>query len=292
MKIAVFDGDRLGLVEGEEVVDITGTLDLRPGRGGPLLAFLDAGGTSADLAALDTTALPRRPLAGVRLEAPLRRPGKVVGAPVNYVDHQLEMDEQRTIAEYGVFLKAPSSVSGPGEAVRLPYTDRRTDHEGELGIVIGSFAADVGVAEALDHVLGYVPVLDITVRSTEDRSTRKSFRTFTPLGPWVTTAEEVGDADALELRCSVNGTLRQHASTADLIYSVAELVSYASHVMDLEPGDVIATGTPAGVGPLADGDELTLEIERLGRLTVPVTAAGAVPYARRPVPAGLTRTEG
>lgn len=286
MRIAVFDGDRLGLVEGEEVIDLTDRLDLRPGRGGPLLAFLDAGGTVAQLAAVDTARLPRRPLAAVTLAAPVR-PRKVVGAPVNYLDHKVEMHEQKTIAEYGMFLKAPSSVSGPAEAIRLPYTDRRTDHEGELGIVIGSFAANVSVADALDHVLGYVPVLDVTVRSTEDRSTRKSFRTFTPLGPWVTTADEVGDPGALELRCAVNGEVRQHASTADLIYSVAELVAYTSHVMDLEPGDVIASGTPAGVGPLTDGDEVTLEIERLGTLTVAVTAAGAVPYADRPVPAAV-----
>lgn len=290
MKLAVFDGDRLGLVQDEEVVDLTDRLELRPGRGGPLLAFLEAGGTVADLADLDTADLPRRALTEVRLEAPLRRPGKVIGAPVNYLDHKLEMHEQKTIAEYGVFLKASSSVSGPGEAIRLPYSDKRTDQEGELGIVIGTFAANVSVADALDHVLGYVPVLDITVRSTEDRSTRKSFRTFTPLGPWVTTADEVGDPGALELSCSVNGELRQHTSTADLIYSVAELVAYASHVMDLEPGDVIASGTPAGVGPLADGDELTLEIERLGRLTVPVTSAGAVPYAQRPVPAAVVES--
>ncbi|MBF0688494.1 MAG: fumarylacetoacetate hydrolase family protein [Cellulomonas sp.] len=282
MKLASTLDGRLHAVLDDRSVDLTDALALRPGPGGPLLAFLERGGSLADLQGLDLDALPSQPTDLARLAAPVARPGKVVGAPVNYLDHQAEMGEQRTIADYGVFLKASSSVIGPTGRIRLPYLDVRTDHEGELGVVIGRTASRVTADRALDHVLGYAPVLDITVRSGEDRSTRKSFDTFTPFGPWVTTADEVPDPGALELRCWVDGELRQHASTADLIYGVAELVAYTSHVMTLHPGDVIATGTPAGVGPIAADQRVVVEIEGLGRLDVGVTDEGAIPYADRP----------
>ncbi|ADG73214.1 5-carboxymethyl-2-hydroxymuconateDelta-isomerase [Cellulomonas flavigena DSM 20109] len=284
MKLASTLDRRLLAVRGDHAVDLTDALGLTPGPGGPLLAFLERGGTLDGLLAIDLDALPAQPLDPARLAAPLARPGKVVGAPVNYRDHQVEMAEQRTIADYGVFLKATSSVIGPNEHVRLPYTDVRTDHEGELGVVIGRTATRVPPERALDHVLGYAPVLDITVRAGEDRSTRKSFDTFTPFGPWVTTADEVPDPGALELRCWVDDELRQHASTTDLLYDVAELIAYTSHVMTLHPGDVIATGTPAGVGPIAAGQRVAVEISGLGRLEVRVTDEGAIPYAERPGP--------
>jgi 2-keto-4-pentenoate hydratase/2-oxohepta-3-ene-1,7-dioic acid hydratase in catechol pathway len=191
------------------------------------------------------------------------------------------MNNPNTIAEWGVFLKANSSVIGPGELVRLPYSDLRTDQEGELGVVIGRRARNVSREEALDYVFGYTCVLDITIRSTEDRSTRKSFDTFTPIGPFVVTKDEVGDPDDLELRCWVNDELRQHSRTSLMIYSVPRLIEYASSVMTLMPGDVIATGTPEGVGPLADGDRITVEVEKVGRLEVGVTADHALPYSSR-----------
>ena len=284
MRLASTVDARLHVLLADGSVDVTDALGLTPGPGGPLLAFLDRGGSLAELRALDLDALPTQPFDERRLAAPIARPGKVVGAPVNYLDHKAEMGEQRTIADYGVFLKASSSVIGPGDHIRLPYLDVRTDHEGELGVVIGRTASRVPAERALEHVFGYAPVLDITVRSGEDRSTRKSFDTFTPLGPWVTTADEVGDPGALELRCWVDGELRQSASTADLIYDVAELIAYTSHVMTLHPGDVIATGTPAGVGPIAAGQRVGVEIEGLGRLDVCVTDAGAIAYADRPGP--------
>lgn len=271
-------GVRLGVVDGEDAVDVT---DLAPafGAAGPLHAVLEHG---IDLARLRPNGRPRRPLSDVELLAPLPRPGKIVAAPVNYRDHQTEMAAPLTVAELGVFLKAPSSVVGPGGTVSLPYTDLRTDQEAELAIVIGRTARDVPEAEALSYVAGYTCLLDITVRSTEDRSTRKSFDTFTPIGPWLTTPDEVGDPDDLELRCWVGGTPRQSASTADLIFGVARLIAYASSVMTLWPGDLVATGTPAGVGPIRHGDRIVMEIERVGRLEVSVSGADARPYATRP----------
>lgn len=223
-----------------------------------------------------------RDLIPASLAAPIARPPKVIAAPVNYLDHKLEMKEQSTIAQYGVFLKAPTSVIGPSGTIELPYSDMRIDQEGELGVVIGTRGRNIRQADALSHVFGYTCVLDISVRSTEDRSTRKSYDTFTPIGPWITTADEVPDPGKLDLTCSVSGELRQRASTADLIYDVALLIEYASSVMTLEVGDIIATGTPAGVGALTDGDVVRVEIESLGGFEVPVSAKNAIPYARRP----------
>lgn len=288
MKLATTEKGRLVAVvpdhgATDHVVDITDAVKLGAiGHGGPLLAFLENGGTASELNALDLDSLPHAALSETKLVAPIPRPGKVIGAPVNYLDHKAEMSELKTIVEYGMFLKATTAVIGSGDDIRLPYSDKRTDQEGELAIVIGRTASHVSAADALGHVFGYAPILDISVRSTEDRSTRKSFDTFAPFGPWITTADEVGDADSLELRCWVGGELRQSANTRDLIYSVAELIAYTSSVMTLHPGDVIASGTPAGVGPLTAGQRVVVEIEKLGRLDVGVTDDGAIRYEDRP----------
>ncbi|MEV5157197.1 fumarylacetoacetate hydrolase family protein [Streptomyces sp. NPDC053728] len=283
MRLALFNKGRLGVVDGHDLVDVTEQLagSGTPGPAGALHHFIETtarGGT----AQLDLTGLPRVPLTEAALEAPLPRPGKIVGAPVNYLDHKAEMEYTTSIADLGVFLKANSSVIGPGQDILLPYTDKRTDQEGELGVVIGRTATHVSADEALDHVFGYTCVLDITVRSGEDRSTRKSFDTFTPLGPWIVTADEIPDPDTLDLRCDVAGETRQQTNTADLIFGVRELIAYTSSVMTLHPGDVIATGTPAGVGPLSHGDRIVLDIERVGRLEVGVDGNRAVPYEQRP----------
>jgi 2-keto-4-pentenoate hydratase/2-oxohepta-3-ene-1,7-dioic acid hydratase in catechol pathway len=205
----------------------------------------------------------------------LGRPGKIIAAPVNYRRHMSEMSETLDINDLGLFLKAPSSICGQGDVVRLPYSDRRFDQEGELGVVIGREARAIAEGEALDAVLGYTCLLDITMRGGEDRSLRKSFDTFTPIGPWVVTADEVGDPGSLGLTCCVNGQVRQAGNTRDLIWPVPRLVAYASSVMTLHPGDIIATGTPEGVGPLAHGDTIELEIEKVGTLAVSVSAADA-----------------
>ncbi|MET7644366.1 fumarylacetoacetate hydrolase family protein [Streptomyces sp. NPDC005426] len=283
MRLALFNKGRLGLVDGDDIVDVTERLT-GPGTPGPAGALHHYIETTAreGAARIDLSGLPRIPLAEAALEAPLPRPGKIVGAPVNYLDHKAEMEYTTSIADLGVFLKANSSVIGPGQDILLPYSDKRTDQEGELGVVIGRTAGHVDAADALDHVFGYTCVLDITVRSGEDRSTRKSFDTFTPIGPWIVTADEIADPDSLDLRCDVGGDTRQRTNTADLIFGVRELIAYTSSVMTLHPGDVIATGTPAGVGPLSHGDRIVLDIERVGRLEVGVDGVRAVPYEQRP----------
>ena len=203
-------------------------------------------------------------------------PTKVVAAPVNYRDHQEEMSEDYGIEALGVFLKAPSSVIGHGGVVRLPYTDRRFDQEGELAAIIGRRARFVPVEEALDVVAGYTCCLDMTMRGGEDRSTRKSFDTFTPIGPFLVTSDEAGDVSNLQLRTTVSEELRQDTDIADLIWDVPRLVSYASSVMTLEPGDIVTTGTPAGIGQVKDGDTISVEIDRIGMLSVTVSNKGAI----------------
>ncbi len=231
---------------------------------------------------VDLRALPSFDPAGATWSAPVPRPGKILGAPVNYVAHGVEMQLDATVERLGVFLKAGSAVIGPGADIALPSSDRRTDHEGELAVVIGRRSRCVPPGAALDSVFGYTCLLDVTVRGPEERSLRKSFDTFAPMGPWIVTADEVGDPGDLRVRCWVNGTLRQDASTADLIMDIPRLVSYVSQVMTLEPGDVISTGTPAGVGPIDPGDRVVVEVERVGRLEVgvvrgPTWSSGVLP---------------
>lgn len=219
------------------------------------------------------------PVADAVIRAPQPRPPKIVAAPVNYRLHQAEMGGAggvysgatiKTIETYAGFIKASSSVIGPDRHIEIPFPDRRVDHEAELGVIVGRAAAHVARDEALNYVFGYVPLLDITMRGEEDRSYRKSFDTFTPIGPAIVTADEVPDPANLDIELTVNGDLRQKANTRELIYDVPRLIEFYSAAMTLEPGDLIATGTPAGVGPLHPGDEIVLGIEQVGRLSMRV----------------------
>ncbi|MHA6631643.1 fumarylacetoacetate hydrolase family protein [Pseudonocardia sichuanensis] len=273
MRLATFDSDRIGVIQGDRITDVTSLVD-GPGSGLSAMRRLIRDWDDVDPISVDG---PTRPLDEVRLEAPVPDPSKIFAAPVNYRDHQSEMKQTTHISTMGLFLKAPSSLLRPQGSIRLPYLDRRFDQEGELACVIGRRTRKVSPEEALGHVFGYTGLLDMTMRGGEDRSTRKSFETFTPMGPWLVTADEFGSPHDVDLRCWVAGDMRQQASTADLIWDVAQLVSYASWVTTLEPGDVVATGTPAGVGPVQDGDTIELELSGLGgRLTVSVSSEGAV----------------
>jgi len=272
MQVARFAGDRLGLVEGELIRDVTdwAYANCRRRLEDPMIAFIEASlhGGSPTGAAFRAD--------GVRLGPPLRQPGKIVAAAANYSSHTREMNPGVAapggIREKGFFLKAPSSIIGPGDAVRLPFADRRTDHEAELAVVIGRTAQGVDEADALDHVFGYTCLLDITLRGKEDRGLRKSFDTFTPIGPFIVTRDEVPEPNGLAISCRVNGELRQHDSTRSMTLPVPALIAWISSVMTLQPGDLIATGTPAGVGPIRAGDRIEVAIERLGTLAVTVAA--------------------
>jgi 2-keto-4-pentenoate hydratase/2-oxohepta-3-ene-1,7-dioic acid hydratase in catechol pathway len=265
MRLVSYDDGRVGCLAGDRVIPLTG----RTMR--DVIASWPPGGL----------AVPAHqdgiPLRDVRLRVPVADPSKIIAAPVNYRAHQAEMNADAQVGALGFFLKAPSSLLDPGGTIQLPYHDRRFDHEGELALVIGRTARHISEQDALSYVFGYTGLLDITMRGGEDRSVRKSFETFTPMGPVLVTADEFGDPGQAELRCWVSGELRQEASTRDLIWGVARLVSYASSVTTLHPGDVISTGTPAGVGPLAAGDTVRLELSGLGLgLQVQVAADNAI----------------
>jgi 2-keto-4-pentenoate hydratase/2-oxohepta-3-ene-1,7-dioic acid hydratase in catechol pathway len=208
------------------------------------------------------------------------RPGKIVCVGLNYRDHAAEQGTELPTAPL-LFAKWPNTLIGPGEAIVIPQEARQVDYEAELGVVIGTRARRVAEADALDVVRGYICVNDVSARDlqfADGQWTRgKSPDTFCPVGPRLVPREEVDDPQALAIRCAVNGEVLQDSSTAQMVFSVAEIIAYASRTITLEPGDLIATGTPAGVGVfrdpkilLEDGDEVTVEIEGLGSLTNPV----------------------
>lgn len=269
---------RVGAIDrGDPTVVLDLTAGVPQGAHGPMRRLIEAasaGAWRAEEALRTVTELPRADVVPI---APVPDPSKIVAAPVNYRNHQAEMSSDSQIDALGVFLKAPSSATGHESVVRLPYTDRRFDQEGEFAVVIGRPARHVRAADALQHVFGFTSLLDMTMRGGEDRSVRKSFDTFTPMGPTLVTPDEVQEIDELELKLWVNGTLRQRADLADLIWDVPRLIAYASSVMTLLPGDVLTTGTPEGVGAVRDGDRIELEITGLDRLAVGVSSAGAVP---------------
>ncbi len=284
MKICRFNDDRLGLVEGDEVIDVTGALEAIPAYGWPapagdaLIANLDAVlGRARNLASSGV----RHALSGVLLRSPVANPNKVIGAPVNYYAHQEEAindkgvsfgREIKTIDHYGLFLKNTVLV-GPGEGVALHFPDRRNDHEIELSLVIGRGGKDIPYEHALDHVAGYSIGLDMTVRGTEERSLRKAIDTYSVLGPWLVTADEIADPDKLDFSIHVGAEERQNSNTDKLIFDCRKLISYASSFYTLYPGDVIMTGTPEGVGPVVPGDTMHCYCEGIGRMDVAVRAA-------------------
>jgi 2-keto-4-pentenoate hydratase/2-oxohepta-3-ene-1,7-dioic acid hydratase in catechol pathway len=208
----------------------------------------------------------------------LVRPGKIVCVGRNYVEHAAELGNvvpERPL----LFLKPPSAVIDDGEPVVLPPESRRVEHEGEIGVVIGARLRSCSEVDALSAVAGITCVNDVTARDlqkSDGQWTRaKGFDTFCPLGPRVVPLGELASLDDLEVVCRVNGAERQRGRAADMAFSIPQLLAYISAVMTLEPGDLVATGTPAGVGPLAGGDVVEVEIPGVGVLTNPVVTAPA-----------------
>jgi 2-keto-4-pentenoate hydratase/2-oxohepta-3-ene-1,7-dioic acid hydratase in catechol pathway len=244
---------------------------------GPSLADWLAFGTQSV-----ATGAPR-PLAELRLQAPVPRPGKIVCVGLNYRDHANETG-QPIPSEPVLFSKYANSVVGPGAEVVVPPDAEKIDYEAELAVVIGRRASAVPTGGALDHVAGYTCANDVSSRSLQFRSSQwllgKAIDTFLPLGPYLVTADEVPDPQALGIRCLVNDELRQSSDTGQMIFGVAELVSFISRTITLEPGDVLVTGTPAGVGMAADpprylrpGDRMRIEIDGVGELDNAVRAS-------------------
>jgi 2,4-didehydro-3-deoxy-L-rhamnonate hydrolase len=286
MIVCRFDDNRIALVEDGQLREVTAVLDALPARRYPYPmgdALIEAlPDLRRRMESLAGKAQPI-PASQVNFLSPVANPGKIVGAPVNYKKHLEEVAADpelhhqnkahtQEIHKMGLFLKATSSVIGGSQQVQIQHMDRRTDHEVELAVVIGKRANRVSRERALDFVAGYCIGLDITVRGSEERSLRKSLDTYTVLGPWLVTSDELRDPSNLDLSITVNGEPRQKANTRDLILGVAELIEFATSFYTLFPGDVILTGTPEGVAPIHPGDVMHARVERIGEMSVRVWA--------------------
>lgn len=277
MKLITFEiaGRRaIGALKNDTVIDLTAA-----GFPASMREFINAG-TAAWQAAAQITA-PSLPLSEVRLLAPVPDPQKVVAIGLNYMDHCREQNVPVPTSPL-VFAKFPSSIIGPEETILFdPNLTNQVDWEAELGVIIGKRARHVSRADALSYVFGYAPLNDVSARDLQfgDRQwvRGKSLDSFCPIGPAITTADEIPDPQALRIFSRVNGVTMQNSSTAEMVFPVDELIAYLSNAFTLEPGDIIATGTPDGVGVfrnpkvfLQNGDRVEIEVENLGVLSNPV----------------------
>ncbi|MEP4378484.1 MAG: fumarylacetoacetate hydrolase family protein [Alphaproteobacteria bacterium] len=284
MRLCRYNDDELGLVLDGQLFDATAALESLPPltwpvpQGDHLIANLDALRPAIEHAAGDSHPVP---IESVVLKSPVANPSKIIGAPVNYHKHleEAQADAEinlgrdiKTIDTYGLFMKANSSLVGPGEGVALRFGDRRNDHEVELAVIIGEGGSDIAEADAMGHICAYSIGLDMTVRGTEDRSLRKGIDTYSVLGPWLVTADEIADPGHLDFEIRVNDEVRQKSNTEHLIFDIPRLIAYASSFMTLYPGDVIMTGTPEGVGPVDPGDTMHAWIDQVGEMSIPVRA--------------------
>ncbi len=287
MKLVSFDTYKIGIVHDDSVVDVSDIVGGFDGKWPPVAMnhlIADFETLKPQLHAASTRSGVR--LASVALRTPVPGATKVIAFPVNYHKHGEEMAAGYRANIQGFFLKPPSSLGGASEPIVLPVAGagRRIDHECELAIVIGKQGRDIPRGCWHEYVFGYSCLVDVTVRGPEERVARKAGDTFCPVGPWIVTADEVGDPSALRGRLWVNDELRQDANTRDLIVDVPGMIEMASSVMTLYPGDIIASGTPEGVGPIRPGDRLKIEFERIGSMTLDVVqgSTGAASLLARP----------
>lgn len=273
MKIVRFNEGRVGVSDGRKVVDVSALCGVVPGEWPPVginRLIRDFATLRPQLERL-LAAEPGVALDSVRLETPVPWPNKLMAYPVNYHDHAREMASTGLANSQGYFLKSNSSLVGPADRIELPaLPGREVHHECEIALVIGKQGRQIPPERALEHVFGYACLLDMTVRGREERVFRKSYDSFTPVGPWIVTADEVPNPADIDMKLWINGELRQQANTRDLIVSIEQMVSIASSASTLYPGDLIATGTPAGVDKVVAGDVVTIEVAHVGRMSIPV----------------------
>jgi 2-keto-4-pentenoate hydratase/2-oxohepta-3-ene-1,7-dioic acid hydratase in catechol pathway len=295
MRLVTFDDYRIGVLRDDNVHEVSEVVPgWTPG---------DVWGMNRLIAGWDTlrarveqaaNAAAPKPLSSVRLQAPNPAPTHLFAAPANYRAHVAEMRDQgfgsntggaagggdgNTAETLGFFIKATGSISGPQDKIALPANDfptRRFDHEGEIAFVIGKRAQGVSPEEALSYIFGYTIVIDATLRAgegrNEERVQRKSYATFSPMGPCITTADEIPDWRQLQVKLWNNGEQKQDARATDMIVDIPNLLSRASHVLPLLPGDVYTTGSPPGVGRIAPGDSIVVEAPGIGRMELDVVA--------------------
>jgi len=286
LKITRFDGGHIGVVKDDKIYDVSAACGVDPGEWPPvgIVKVIGSWETFRPKIEAAVNAGTGKPLSSVKLQTPDPWPNKLLALPSNFRDHHEEMRGRSYATPGGVtdeaagfFMKANSSMIGASEAIAVPADkpDREFHHECEMAIVIGKRGRHVPVEKALDYVFGYACLIDVTMRGKEERVMRKSYETFCPVGPWITTADEVGDPFGLKMQLWVNGQLRQHSTPGMMIVGIREAIAMSSAVTTLEPGDIIASGTMAGVGPLKPGDEVVIEIDRVGKMTLPVVAAKA-----------------
>jgi 2-keto-4-pentenoate hydratase/2-oxohepta-3-ene-1,7-dioic acid hydratase in catechol pathway len=290
MKLAVYNDNRVAIAEGDSLFDVTAAVPgISDGWPPVFMSRLISNWRELEPRLRDEKlkAVPFS-IKGVTLRAPVPFPGHVIAAPANYKKHVGELGARgvtkagNSARDIGFFLKTSASVVGCGSPIVLPRgSKRRFDHESELAVVIGRRAKNVRREEALNYVFGYSCLMDITMRlepgmPAEERPTRKSFDSFTPIGPFLVTADEIPDPQSLDVKLWVNDELRQSANTKDMTVDVAELIELVSSVMTLNPGDVIATGTPEGVGPIEPDDNVRIAIARVGEMTLRVTEADEI----------------
>jgi 2-keto-4-pentenoate hydratase/2-oxohepta-3-ene-1,7-dioic acid hydratase in catechol pathway len=279
MKITSFNQGRIGIVDGDGIADVSVVAGHDP-MAWPqtgMLRFIASFNELKPRIVEKLRTAERMPLSGALLNCPIVWPNKVIAYPANYHAHIGEMKTGTGLISkfdasgQGFFLKSNSSLSGPAEPIVLPdISDREIHHECELAIIIGKGGRSIPRERALEHIFGYSCLIDVVVRGKEERVMRKSFDSFCPMGPYLTTVDEVPRYDDIDLELTVNGELRQKANTRDLIVGVPEMIAMASSVMTLHPGDIIASGTPAGVGPLKANDRVTIHIAGVGEMTLDV----------------------
>jgi 2,4-diketo-3-deoxy-L-fuconate hydrolase len=287
MKLCRFDEDRLGVVVGNMVHDVTAAQDeIRKSarydmKGDAVIAALPTWRPRIEEMAKQVAG---KPLSSVKLLSPIARPSKTMAAPTNYKKHIEEMRSRTDlpreatqrqppdIGKAGIFLKSNSSIVGPSEGIPLRFLDRTNEHEIELVAIIGKQGTNIPKDKAKDYIAGYTLGLDMTCRGGEDRSFRKSIDGYSVLGPWFVTADEIANPDDVTVTLTVNGVLKQTADTKDLIYDIGRLIEFASSFYTLYPGDVYYTGTPQGVSPVKPGDVLRGKCDQIGEFEIKVRA--------------------
>jgi 2-keto-4-pentenoate hydratase/2-oxohepta-3-ene-1,7-dioic acid hydratase in catechol pathway len=269
---------KLGAVKGDGIIDLTRPFPSLSGNAIELIQQWSE--AKPDLEKIVSESTPDAALANVRLLAPVARPGKIMAIGLNYADHIRETGQKMPPHQIW-FTKAVTSINGPYDPIELPIASAQVDYEAELVVIIGKRCKHVPKESAADVVFGYCVGNDVSVRDWQLQTTQwvlgKSFDTHAPIGPWIVTADEIGDPHTMGIRCFVNGQLRQNSNTGNLVFNVYDQIAHLSHAMTLEPGDIIFTGTPGGVGLamqppqwLKAGDKVRVEIDRIGSIEAEV----------------------
>ncbi|HUO91777.1 MAG TPA: fumarylacetoacetate hydrolase family protein [Rhizomicrobium sp.] len=279
MKLVTFEvqgSERIGVVEGDRIFDLSETS--LPSTMIGLIAAWD--GIAHDVRRFVANSKPHHSLDDVHLKAPVPHPSKILAIGLNYADHIAETGREKPTRQVW-FAKMPSAVNGPFDRIEIPKVSDDVDYEAELVFVVGKRCRHVPKEKAHEVVFGYCCGNDVSVRDWQYASPQwilgKSFDTHAPFGPWIVTADEIGDPHALGIRCLVNGVVRQNSNTRELVFNVFDQIAHLTQVMTLEPGDVIFTGTPGGVGAamrppgfLRPGDTVCVEIDKIGSLIADV----------------------